>query len=315
MPFVFGPLIHPPDPAAVNQEPAPDAQLQDRLVGFSWIVTNPGSVSNTRLEVATDITFSNLILAEEWSGARTSYTHTFDQDYERLYWRIVLTTTLHKTVTSSATSFGLQSLPSAINQQPAAASWLLQRSVTFNWSVTNPLLVSTTKLEVASDVSFGNLVLSESLAGSVTQHTHSFAQDYPRLYWRVLLTTAAGQTTVSPVTYFGIDTLPPSSLAEAIYHLQDGHYVVKWSGSDAGSGVVSYNVDFRASGETTWTRWLTGTPRKLVGFYPTDGRTYFFRSQAIDAVGRVEPEHTSADIGTDQAIQLSHAIILPLIYR
>jgi hypothetical protein len=101
-----------------------------------------------------------------------------------------------------------------------------------------------------------------------------------------------------------------------IYGFPDGRYQLFWSGSDATSGVAAYTIQYRAEDETTWTDWLANTTQTAAYFEPPDGLTYWFRSQAADLAGNIEPPHPNpGDLSTDQAIFLSHAIMLPLVLR
>jgi hypothetical protein len=60
--------------------------------------------------VATDPDLNNEVLSETFSGARSSYTHAFTTDYERLYWRVVMTTYENHTAASNITWFGIDTV-------------------------------------------------------------------------------------------------------------------------------------------------------------------------------------------------------------
>ncbi|MCI0397145.1 MAG: N-acetylmuramoyl-L-alanine amidase [Chloroflexi bacterium] len=203
--------------------------------------------------------------------------------------------------------------PAATNLQPPPEAWLNNRTVNFHWSLANPAAISAIQWQVANDAGFTNLVATASLPAVATSYNHTFAQDYGRLYWRVVLTTTQNHTITSQPTAFGLDATAPTSAVQAIYLLPTGRYVVAWQGSDALSGVAAYNVEYRAQGETAWTPWLTGTPATSALFIPPDGQVYWFRSQAVDAAGNIEPPHSSGDLSTNQALFLPHAIMLPLV--
>jgi hypothetical protein len=211
--------------------------------------------------------------------------------------------------------------PDVTSLEPLNSSWLSQRDVTFDWAVSDPSNVTTTKLEIAEDASFDNIVLSETLAGAPTSYDYIFSQDFIHLYWRVKVTTSFGQSTTSTPTWFAIDTLDPSSSISNVFLIDDSNYIVAWNGSDEnGSGVVAYNVDYIADGDVAWTAWLSEEPRTSKMFTPPGGqvpsaKAYWFRSQAIDATGNIETEHANGDANTDQAILLYRQLDFPLFFR
>ena len=85
-----------------------------------------------------------------------------------------------------------------------------------------------------------------------------------------------------------LDTAPPSSTVEALTAYQaNTSFVISWSGSDAASGVDSYDVQYR-DGAVSWTDWLTETTETSATLVGEDGRTYYFQSRARDNAGNVE---------------------------
>ena len=205
--------------------------------------------------------------------------------------------------------------PIITNQWPSQGMWAQYRTVTFNWTVINPESVSATWIEVASDADFNNKVLSKSLPIEATTYTHTFDQDYARLYWRVAVTTSENRSVSSLPTWFGMDTIAPTSEVQAVYRLEDGSYVPVWTGNDVTSGISSYTVDYWAEGDATRTSWQIDTPRTSAAFAPPDDRAYWFISQATDLAGLAEPVHTVGDISTSQAVQLNRVMFFPLIFR
>jgi hypothetical protein len=94
--------------------------------------------------------------------------------------------------------------------------------------------------------------------------------------------------------------------------LENGRLVAAWHGHDSGIGISHYNIDYRPYGDPNWVRWLTNYPANASHFEPPDGRDYWFRSQAIDALGNVEPWSDQVDAGTGDAIPVYRAIMFPL---
>lgn len=68
-------------------------------------------------------------------------------------------------------------------------------------------------------------------------------------------------------------------------------FTVVWTGTDSGSGVASYDVQYKVDDGGTWTPWLTGTAITSQIFGPIDpvtverGHTYYFRVRGTDNAG------------------------------
>jgi len=102
---------------------------------------------------------------------------------------------------------------------------------------------------------------------------------------------AAGATHYGP---YGIDTLAPTSVVTGSISTDPSKswFYVEVSGSDAGSGVASYVVQYNVDGGS----WQDHTsvagpgPRTLLfcGSRYNPGHTYYFRAQATDGVGHTE---------------------------
>ena len=207
--------------------------------------------------------------------------------------------------------------PGAINLEPSADSWAQSRTVEFEWTVSNGAPVTEQRLQLSEGPFFNNPFLNDLLGPNARSYTHTFADDQDLVYWRVVLTTSDGQIVHSPYTSFGVDTLPPTSSAIAVLRFPDGRLMPLWRGEDANSGVVGYNVDYRAEGSATWVDWLTNTSATMATFMPPQvGTTYWFRSQALDTAGNVEAEHVGdGDINTAQALLMDEAAWFPVIHR
>jgi hypothetical protein len=87
----------------------------------------------------------------------------------------------------------------------------------------------------------------------------------------ILLDTAAPLVTVAPLSSY------QSSLT----------FPVTWLGTDATSGVASYDVEFRDGESGAWTGWLTGSAVSTAGFAGQEGHTYWFRARARDNAGNI----------------------------
>ncbi len=196
------------------------------------------------------------------------------------------------------------------NQTPADNSWVSEQTVTFDWTFNYDNLVRAVTLEIATDASFNNIIESKHWQTAVTSAHHTFTQNHPELYWRVLADTG-GATAYSTPTRFSLDFTPPTSMVTAVYIITPDLYLIITSGADAHSGIRQIEWEYRAAGETEWTVSSTGetfTP-------PEPNLVYEFRSQATDQAGNQEAPHATPDIDTRQANLMPHAIMLPVIEK
>jgi hypothetical protein len=129
------------------------------------------------------------------------------------------------------------------------------------------------------------------------------------------MTTYGNRVVATNVYPFGIDTTAPTSQVEKVYKMDNGHYGLIWSGSDAASGIDRYHVQFRALGESQWQTLHSATTKTSAVFYPPDGRVYWFRTQATDNAGQIESPNANGDMSTNQAIRVHRVILYPLIFQ
>lgn len=104
-------------------------------------------------------------------------------------------------------------------------------------------------------------------------------------------TGAAG--TVEPVRTCSVakDAMPPSSSAGLLPAYQTPVTVtVSWSGSDnGGSGVTTFDVQYRSGIDGVWTPWLTATTNVSATLAQAErGRVFYVRTRARDLAGNVE---------------------------
>jgi hypothetical protein len=203
--------------------------------------------------------------------------------------------------------------PDVTNGPPDPDTWQTQRTLTFNWQIGNDLAVTQTRLQVASDAAFSAPVADQSWPGAVSSASVSFSDDYPELYWRVILDWSGGAPVVGPTSRFQLDTTPPeSAVMRPQFVVWTNTFRLNWAGEDALSGVTGHNIDFRREGEN-WVRWLSNTTQTGANFIvPDPSQVYEFRSQAIDAAGNIEPLTGAADTATTQALMLSQSVLLPM---
>ena len=97
---------------------------------------------------------------------------------------------------------------------------------------------------------------------------------------------------------------PRSQVLPLTSYSNSTEITVRWAGEDEpkGSGLVSYDVQYRIAPGGTWTDWQSATARTQATFDGEDTYTYEFRSRARDAAGNLEawPDkaqaHTTVDI-------------------
>ncbi|HID51495.1 MAG TPA: hypothetical protein EYP41_05600 [Anaerolineae bacterium] len=205
------------------------------------------------------------------------------------------------------------------NTLPTNNAWINNPVITFTWSITSVTPVQSTGLQISGNADMSNPAAAESWPTAVYSSTQTLTQDGV-YYWQVtaVVSQTNGMTTTIPSTptLFGLDRTSPTSTIKTIYKIPNAGYLLLLDGQDALSGLDSYNLDYRPQGTITWTNWLTNTAGGSVMFSPPDASlTYEFRSQGIDRAGNTEPAHTEADVNSDQAILLPHAIMLPIILR
>lgn len=85
------------------------------------------------------------------------------------------------------------------------------------------------------------------------------------------------------------DVLPPRSSVNVLPRWNStNNFNVSWSGTDpGGSGIKSYDVQYRDGAAGVWTDWQPGTSGLSAIFPGQYGHTYYFRSRARDYAGNV----------------------------
>jgi hypothetical protein len=99
---------------------------------------------------------------------------------------------------------------------------------------------------------------------------------------------AAGNVSALATATVLVDTLPPTVTVSPLstYQVQTT-FQVTIVGTDATSGVSSYDLEFRDGPNGSWTGWLIGTTATTASFTGQDGHTYSFRARARDNAGNV----------------------------
>jgi hypothetical protein len=108
---------------------------------------------------------------------------------------------------------------------------------------------------------------------------------------------------VRPVLVAERDTTPPISQMGQLPPITYGaSFVVSWNGTDTGSGIMYYDVQFRDGEDGQWVNWLAKTTATDATFTGQLGHRYYFRVRAWDQAGNVENYSPSGDTWTETRI-------------
>ncbi len=200
------------------------------------------------------------------------------------------------------------------NLVPANPSWSKTRPVTFRWSASLTPGVDHYWLRIATDPNLSNLLKSDQVDYANQDYVYTFPADYPQVYWGVQAHGPAGYSATSGPSRLGVDTVAPTAGVAAVYTYPDGHYSVHWSGSDATSGIASYEVEYKVGSGGTWTPWLTGTSQTGATYPNPVTTTVYFRVRATDKAGNTGA-FDAGTASTAGAILLDHQVWFTLIMR
>ncbi|MDJ0755188.1 MAG: N-acetylmuramoyl-L-alanine amidase [Ardenticatenaceae bacterium] len=71
--------------------PGNSTNSNNREVTFTWETEAVSNSTGLRFEAATDQGMNNIVYSQTLDGGTTSLTHTFGEDYQALYWRVIVT--------------------------------------------------------------------------------------------------------------------------------------------------------------------------------------------------------------------------------
>lgn len=137
---------------------------------------------------------------------------------------------------------------------------------------------------------FGTTTTSASLPSGANKYFHIRTRD------------AAGNWSAAAVHRgaYWIDATPPTSAVYSPASSNSTSFTVFWSGSDAHSGIASYDVQYRdKTTNGAWTTWKSFTTQTSSTFFATGGHIYEFRSRARDNVGNLEAYPATPDLTTE----------------
>ncbi len=115
---------------------------------------------------------------------------------------------------------------------------------------------------------------------------------------------AGNQEPVQEITV-RVDRQPPAArIAEPGGYAPDPDFTVVWMGWDmgGGSGLVSYDVQWRDGLNGVWKDWQADTKEKSAPFQGRRGRLYAFRVRARDVAGHVSEYSTPRWVAVDSVV-------------
>jgi len=107
--------------------------------------------------------------------------------------------------------------------------------------------------------------------------------------------TPSPTRTSTPTSTPSGDITAPQSAVSFMFYFQRPDVTISWSGTDAGSGIAYYDVQYR-DGSGPWSDWQTGTTATSALFHGVRGHTYGFRCRARDWAGNQEAYPVDPDL-------------------
>ncbi|MDP2728849.1 MAG: hypothetical protein Q8P59_15070 [Dehalococcoidia bacterium] len=135
-----------------------------------------------------------------------------------------------------------------------------------------------------TDLLVGTTLTSTTVSGLDGQRLAFRVRAQDRLSNRESYRSEEGDTSTA------VDATAPSSQVLAYSYPVTSTYFfpVSWTGTDEGSGIASYDVQYRDGTGGAWADLITGTTLTSTTFYMgQDRHTYYFRDRARDRVGNL----------------------------
>jgi hypothetical protein len=164
------------------------------------------------------------------------------------------------------------------------------------WVNTNPITVQFVATTSGADPDAGALSSDGSTwgnwvtttPGTTTATTWSVGGDGANKQVILRLRDVNGQVATVVTGTVNVDMTKPTSSMAALLAFSNATIALSWSGSDALSGISTYDVQVRAGSGGIWTDVLTNTASTSATYNGANGTTYYFRVRARDAAGNLE---------------------------
>ena len=153
----------------------------------------------------------------------------------------------------------------------------------------------------------------------------SFIQQGGNWYWTTAYLDAwdsANPDNVTRLSNTGTDWNPdwqspdgqaPTSSVQPLPAQSPGKFTVQWTGSDIGpAGLARIDVQVKDGAAGAWTDWKWSTYGRSVSYSGIGGHTYYFRTQARDNAGNLEPWPADYDTFTTVESMPPVTVVQPL---
>jgi len=324
-----------------SSEPGPDvtapaavadlgAQTACNDVTLTW--TAPGDDGTTGRAASYDVRYSTVTITDGNWGAATQCTgepapKTAGQAEAFIVQNLATATTYHfalKTSDSDGNESGLSNVPNTLTGTPSFLVWINDglgededwtnsaTSLSAKWS--GAACVESYWYGIGTTAGITDVVDWTS-AGAETSVTHTGLALTDGVKYYFVAHARIGQISGNPVVSDGITvdlTAPASQVAELPAEEPTAVFTVSWSGSDATSGIASYDVQVSSDGGGSWGTWLSATALTSDSFTGLNGHTYHFRSRARDNAGNVEAYPETPD--TYATVNVAAGLVIAYVY-
>lgn len=125
------------------------------------------------------------------------------------------------------------------------------------------------------------------------------------------LSDVNGQVATVVTGTVNVDLTRPASTMTTLPATSSANISLSWSGSDALSGVATYDVQIRSGIGGAWTTVLSNTTSTSTNYTGASGITYYFRVRAHDMAGNVE----DWPVDYDTLTTVLWKVFLPLVAK
>jgi M6 family metalloprotease-like protein len=299
----------PPDPPTLLA-PAAGAFRRQRLTGFFWQPS--ASLNQTyvtlRVNTSPNPDTSPLLVNNPINLPAAAYTYTFSAD-GTYYWHARSTNTgnLNSTWVSRTVTIDTVNPTAAFTLPTVSNAYLNVNNITVRATVSDALSgVDHVEFSAGYDAPTTWLALGSDTDGSDgwSYPLDANAQgitDQTTLAFRIKAYDRAGNSTQVDATGITLDSVAPVSAVNSLSATSPALFTVAWGGTDATSGVASYDVQYQVNDSGPWFDWRTSTTLTQALFVSSGPGKYAFRCRAADRAGNMETWPGSADASTTVA--------------